>query len=186
MIYTLSLGSAFLLTGALLLLLGGLALVQPRAAEKSLLAFPRSRAWGLGLLLGAAAWAFYLVATIDLGEFDKFRRMALYVIPVATILTALYVEELLSARALGMLVLLAAEPLLESAFLRPEGSRLLLVTFTYIAIVFAMFWIGMPYVLRDQLRWIAATPARLRIVAGAFAGYGVLLLILGLTLRRSA
>jgi hypothetical protein len=184
MIYSLSLGAAFLLTGALLLVLGALALALPRAATEKLLAFPRSRMAGLVLLLGAALWSFYLISTIDLGEFDKFRPFAKIAIPVASLLTAAYVEELLAARALGMLLLLAAEPVLESAFLQPEVSRLFLVTFTYIAIVFGMFWIGMPYVLRDQVRWLTAETWRLRLLAGLLAGYGALLLILGLTLRR--
>jgi hypothetical protein len=186
MIYSLTLGPAFLLAGAVLLILGGLALLQPQATEKWLLAFPRSRGWGVGLLIAAALWSFYLVATIDLGEFDKYRSLAKIAIPIAAILTAVYVDELLSARALGMLVLLAAEPLLEAAFLRPELSRLFLVTFTFVAIVFSMFWIGMPYVLRDHLRWLTALPLRLRALSAFLAGYGLLLLILGLTLRRSA
>lgn len=184
MIYSLSLGAAFVLTGVFLLLLGALPLAMPRPTTAALLAFPRSRMAGLLLLLGAAVWSYYLISTIDLGEFDKFRRYAQIIIPIASILTAIYVEELLAPRALGMLVLLAAEPLLEAAFLQPQASRLFLVTFTYIAIVFAMFWIGMPYVLRDHLRWLTAELWRLRLVSGFLAAYGLLLLILGLTLRR--
>src|SRR5688500_16103009 len=75
MIYSLTLGPAFLLTGAVLIVLAAIVLARPRAAGKWLQRFPRSRAWGLGLLLGTAAWAWYLIYTIDLGEFDKWRRM---------------------------------------------------------------------------------------------------------------
>ncbi len=184
MIYPLSLGTAFLIAGVLLLVLGALVLAKPAAAERWLLTFPRSRAWGLGLLIVAAVWAWILIKVIDLGEFSKWRTHILVVIPVAAILTAVYVEELLAARALGMVLLLAAEPLLEAAFLRPEGSRLFLVTFAYVAIVAAMFWIGMPYLLRDQIRWLAAAGIRLRGAAAVVAGYGALLVILSLTLHR--
>ena len=38
-------------------------------------------------------------------------------------------------RALGILCLLAAEPLLDAAFLRPEMSRLLVTVFAYLLIV---------------------------------------------------
>ena len=112
MIYTqyLSLSGGFLLTGFLLVFLAALALGRPAATERWMLRFPRSRAWGRGLLIIATVWAWLLVLNIDLGEFAKYQRMLLILVPVAGILTGLYVEELLAPRALGMLVLLAAEP----------------------------------------------------------------------------
>ena len=184
MIYSLSLATASCLAGLLLLLLGAVAWFAPRPTVPWLKAFPRSRGWGIGLLVLAAGWAWELIRIIDLSEFDSWRPKLLILIPVAAVLTALYVEEMLAVRALGMVVLLAAEPLLEAAFLRPETSRLFLVVFTYLAIVAAMFWIGMPYVLRDHLRWLTEVPRRLRLVALGAGVYGALLLILGLTLHR--
>jgi hypothetical protein len=184
MIYSLTIGPAFLLVGALLLSLGGIVLAQPRPSRKWLQEFPRSRPWGLALLALATGWAWYLIYTIDLGEFDKWRRTILYLIPLAGLLTALFVDELLAARALGMVLLLAAEPLLEAGRRSPDLSPLFLITFTYLAIIAAMFWIGMPYLLRDQIRWASTSTLRLRAVAAAVAGFGALLLILGLTLHR--
>lgn len=186
MIYPLTLGTAFLLAGFLLLLLGILPLVLPEATERWLIAFPRSRMWGFGLLGVATLWAWVLIKTIDLGEFAKWQHLILIVIPVAALLTAQFVDELLAARALGMVLLLAAEPLLEAAFLQPEVSRLALVIFAYVGIVAGMFWIGMPYLLRDQVRWLTTSPVRLRTGAVLVAAYGALLLIFGLTLHRSA
>ena len=177
MIYSLSLWYAVILTGLLLLALGGAALAQPAAAQRWLRAFPRSRGWGTALLLAAAAWSWLLIKNIDLGEFSNWRDRLLILIPVAAFLTWKFVDELLSARALGMLVLLAAEPLLEAAFLRPEASRLWLVSFVYLAILAAMFWIGMPYVLRDQIGWITKSESRWRAAAFAGIGYGAVLLI---------
>ena len=55
-----------------------------------------------------------------------------------------------SARS-GILCLLAAEPLLEAAFLRPETSRLLVTMLAYLMIVVGLFWVTMPYLLRDQI-----------------------------------
>jgi hypothetical protein len=125
------------------------------------------------MLTLAAAWAFWLVATMDLGEFDKYRTLGKIIIPLAYFLSLTYVEEFLSVRATGMLALLAAEPFLEAAFLRPEVSRLLIVTLVYVWIVFGMFWVGMPYVMRNQIAWITASVARWK--AGCVAGivYGV-------------
>jgi hypothetical protein len=79
--------------------------------------------------------------------------------------------------------LLDAEPLLESAFLRDEPIRLLLVTLVYLWVIFAMFWVGMPYTLRNQISWITATEKRWRAAAVAGLAYGALLCVGGLLVR---
>lgn len=186
MIYPLSLGTALVVVGVFLVVLGLLALLRRPAMEVWLAALPRSRSWGLGLLAVAAVWFWILILTIDLGEFDNWRKIFLLLIPVCAFLTGRYMDELLAPRAIGMLLLLSAEPLLESAFLRPEHSRLVLVILVYAGIIFGMFWIGMPYVMRDQIGWLSASGRRWK--AGAFGAiaYGVLLLLCCLSLHRSA
>ncbi len=186
MIYPLSLDHALLGAGLVLVLLGLVALWKVRAVQAWLVALPRSRAWGLGLLAVASLWFWILILTIDLGEFDNWRRIFLLLIPICAFLTGRYMDELLAPRAAGMLLLLAAEPLLESAFLRPEHTRLLLVTLTYAGIVFAMFWIGMPYVMRDQINWLTASERRWRVGALGAIAYGSLLLLACLTLPPSS
>jgi hypothetical protein len=180
MIYPLALGSAFLLTGLFLVLLHGFGLWKPGPSQAWLRAFPRSKAWGTVLLVAAAVWSWLLVTNIDLGEFSDWRLRLQVVIPIAAYLTWRYVEEFLAARALGMLVLLAAEPLLEAAWLRPETSRLALVALVYIYIVAAMFWIGAPYVLRNQIAWVSKTDDRWRAAALVGLLYGAALTYLGL------
>lgn len=182
MIYPLKLETALVLTGLFLIALHALALWKAAAVQAWLREFPRAPGIGAVLLVVAAVWAWWLIKTIDLGEFTNWRQRLLIIIPVAAGLTWMYVEEFLAARALGMLALLAAEPLLEAAFLRPELGRLLLVTLAYAWIVFAMFWIGMPYTLRNQIAWVSASQKRWR--AAAFAGlvYGALLLLVRVTL----
>src|SRR4030095_12735157 len=81
------------------------------------------------------------------------------------------------ARALGMIVLLIAEPLLEAGFLRPEWAKLALNTLVYVWICFGLFWIGMPYTLRDQIAWLSKDESRWKSAAFAGIGYGVILLI---------
>ncbi|HEX8311961.1 MAG TPA: hypothetical protein VF614_11625 [Chthoniobacteraceae bacterium] len=186
MIYSLTLEKALLLTGLFLVVIHGYALIRSGAAREALRAFPRSRSWGVALLLVAAVWSWLLIKNIDLGEFSNWRTRILIFIPIAAFLTWKYVDELLAPRALGMVALLAAEPLLEAAWLRPEMSRLFLVTLAYVWIVLAVFWIGMPYTLRDQISWLLRSESRWRTAALAGLIYGGLLLILPLTLRHSA
>ena len=68
-------------------------------------------------------------------------------------LVVTFVDEFLAVRALGILFLLGAEPLLDAAFFQNETSRLLVTVFAYLLIVAGLFWVTMPYVFRDQLNW---------------------------------
>ena len=184
MIYSLNLESALILSGVVLLALHSYALVSAGKAQCWLGRFPRSRTAGSVLLAIAAIWSWALIANIDLGEFTNWRSRILIFIPIAAFLTWRYVDEFLAVRALGMVVLLAAEPLLEAAWMRPEAGRLFLVAMTYCLILFAMFWIGLPYTLRDQISWLTKHEGRWRTAAFAGIVYGALLVILPLTLRR--
>lgn len=184
MIYSLDLRSALLVAGLLLIVAGVLTLARLGAVADWLRAFPRSRTMGIGLCIAAALWGWWLVWTIDLGEFSNWRPRILILIPAAALLTMIFVEEFLAVRSLGMLVLLAAEPLLEAAWMRPEQSRLFLVSIVYVGITLSLFWIGMPYVLRDQIGWFNAQQARLRVLAMVLSAYGLLLVVSALQLAR--
>ena len=186
MIYSLTLETALYLTGLLVLVAHALALFTGRAAQDWLRALPRSKPLGLVLLTVAAVWFFWLVKTMDLGEFSNWRTRELVATPVAWWLAWKYVDEFLAARSVGMLALLAAEPLLEAAFLRPEMSRLFLVTLVYVWVAFALFWVGMPYTLRDQIAWVTGAEKRWRAAAFAGVAYGALLLLLPLTFGKAA
>jgi hypothetical protein len=185
MIYSLKLETALVLMGLWLLLVHGIALLKGGAVRDWLRTFPRSKPLGTLLLIVVTAWSWWLISTIDLGEFSNWRDRLKIILPVAAVLTWLYADEFLAARSLGMLVLLAAEPLLEAAFLRPEITRLFLVTLVYVGIVLALFWIGMPYTLRDQIQWVISSEKRWRAAAFAGLAYGALLLVLPWTFSHA-
>jgi len=170
-----------LLVGGLLVLLHAVALIHAEGVRRLLRGFPRSKEAGVLLLTAAAAWAFALVAQIDLGEFSSSRMIFLGIIAAGWLLTLFFVEEFLAVRALGMLLLLAAEPLLEAAFLRPETSRLLLTALAYVWATLGLFWVGKPYLLRDQIEWISKTETRWRIAALGGLAYGAVLVFVAWT-----
>ncbi len=160
MIYPFALKSVGLVVGGLLIVTHLLALLRRDDMRISLREFPRSRAAGTVLIILAVVWSFLLVWHVDLGEFSHLRRLLLGAFVTGGFLAWRYMEEFLAVRALGMLALLAAEPLLEAAFLRPETSRLLLVVLAYAWVVAGIFWVGMPWTLRDQITWVTKTPQR--------------------------
>ncbi len=168
MIYSVTLQPVGLVTGIILLALHGLALLRANDSLRFLRQFPRSRTMGTLLVAIAAIWSFVLIQGMDLGEFARLRTPMLVAIVVGAFLSWKYVEEFLAVRAIGMLSLLAAEPLLEAAFMRHETSRLLLVVLAYVWIINGLFWVGMPWIMREQIAWLTAKMRRYR--AAAWAG----------------
>ncbi len=127
------------------------------------------------MLFADAFWALAIVATMDMGEFTYLRNTLLVVILAATFLTFKFVEEFLAVRALGIFLLLLAEPLIESAFLQPEKWRVLLVLWAYGLAVMGMVWVGIPYVLRDQIDFVRKSKAAWGAATAAGVVYGGLL-----------
>src|SRR5205085_8517008 len=142
-------------------------LIKPDLTRGFVERLPRSRVAGIALLTIALAWSFWLLATMEMGEFSSFRRPLLIILPVGFFLVLRFADEFLAVRALGILFLLGAEPLLDAAFFRTEPSRLLVTVLAYLLIVMGLFWVAMPYLLRDQINWSARTPGRWRLTHGA-------------------
>jgi hypothetical protein len=179
----LTLKLTMLAVGVVLLLVHLIAAVKGREVQSWLRHFPRNREAGIVLALVAGAWFFFLVQKMDLGDFDPWRSTVLVGTPLATALAIIFIPDFLAVRALGACALMAAEPLLESAFLREEKIRLLLVVLVYAWVLFGMFWVGMPYTLRDQIAWVSASEKRWRAAAFAGLAYGALLVAGGLLVR---
>jgi hypothetical protein len=176
MMYHLSLQSAGIICGVVLLAYSVFALAIPDAARDLGRRFPRSWPLGIALLALALIWCFWLLATMEMGEFAAFRKPLLIALPIGFILVAKFVNEFLAVRALGILCLLAAEPLLDAAFFRYEPSRLLVTVFAYALIIAGMFWVATPYLLRDQINWSARSPRRWRALHAVTLLYAIAVL----------
>ena len=118
---------------------------------------------------------------MEMGEFSSFRRPLMIVLPIGYVLVLRFVEEFLAVRALGIFCLLAAEPLLEAAFFRYETSRLFVTVLAYLLIVAGLFWVTMPYLLRDQINWSAKSSSRWHTIHGIAAAYGLTILACAFT-----
>jgi hypothetical protein len=173
--------------GVWLVVSHGFALVKGDMVRDWLKKLPFSTLAGQVMLVIAGLWAFFLfkglnlgfirIPKMDLGEFFHLRPFLMILVPLTVFLVILYCEEFLAARALGCLLLLAAAIPLDAAFLKEPSSRLLLVVFAYAAILKGLFWVGMPYLLRDQVNWATATAGRWRLLCAGGLVYGVLILV---------
>ncbi len=165
----LSLQNAGLIAGILLIVSHALVFVPSLNIAGRLKALPRSQNAGTTLLTIALFLAWMVASCMDLGEFYTLRWLAVYAVPVIYLLLLFVMKDFLGSRGLGILVLLAVCPLLNAAFLKDPASRVLLSLLCYIWLTFALFWVGLPHTLRDQIDWLTRTPGRLR----AFAGTGI-------------
>ncbi len=181
MIYHLSLQAAGFIAALFLLLVSLPGLIMPQAASGWFRGLPRSRLMGVLLLTLALLWSFWLLATMEMGEFSSFRKPLLFALPIGYLLVLRFVNEFLAVRALGILFLLAAEPLLEAAFLRYETSRLFVTVFAYILIIAGLFWVTMPYLLRDHIQWSTRSIGRFRAINVISLIYGAVILLCAIT-----
>jgi hypothetical protein len=176
MIYHLSLQTAGMIAGLFLLLVGLPGLIKPELARGFAQRLPRSRVAGFALLTVDLFWTLWLLVTMEMGEFSSFRRPLLIALPIGFFLVLRFVDEFLAVRALGILFLLGAEPLLDAAFFRTESSRLLVTVFAYLMIVAGLIWVTMPYLLRDQINWSARRPWLWRLTHVLVLLYGAAIL----------
>lgn len=141
--------------------------------------FPRSEAAGAVLLALATAWAAWLAGTMNLMEYTRFRPLFVLAAVALGVTSWLYVREFIAVRALGVLLLLGANILLDACFLREDKLRLVVVAYAYLLIVKGMFMVGAPYLLRDAINWAFASPLRGKGLFLLGLAFAVLLLGLG-------
>jgi len=190
----LSLFKVGLVLGAWLIGSHALMLAKPAMVRGFLEKFPRNQMLGQILLGIGLAWFWLLIApdnmgmisalAMDLGEFNGAKPILRILVPVAMFLVATSVRDFLAVRALGVVGLMVASPLLESAFLKDPGSRLLVPVFAYALLTASMFFVGMPYLFRDAVAWLTAKPQRWQLASLAGLGYGMATLVCALAFWR--
>ena len=152
-----------------------------QAAKQFLKDLPRSYKWGVILLSIDFLWGMMILVNMDMGEFFWLRRWFLTLVPIGFVAMLVYVKEFLAVRALGALLLLAAGPVLAAAFLQPQTTRLLLPILAYVWIFLGLFFVGMPFLMREWITWLLAKESRWSIAVWSGVVYGVLLLVLAVT-----
>lgn len=172
-----------------------LMLLKPAETMGFLKKFPRNQIAGQILLAVGLVWFWLLVApegmgklsalAMDLGEFNKAKWLLRILVPVALVTVVISVKDFLAVRALGVVGLMVASPLLESAFLKDPGSRLLVPIYAYALLTASMFWVGMPYLFRDAVTWATANTKRWHLLTIIGLGYGVATLVCAFAFWRA-
>ncbi len=169
-----------LLLGAILLAKGLFALMAPAQAGQVARAFARHVWTGRTLAAGAWAWAGWAAYSMPIDFMTPIRPWIPFLTLAAIPLSWYWMDDLLSCRAAGGLLVLFPCPLLLAAREETSPLRLALVIFSYLAIVIGMTLILYPYYLRRWLDWCAAKPVRMLISGVLSTALGAVFLALGL------
>lgn len=171
-----------------------LMLAKPTAVQGFLKRFPRNDALGQVLLGIGMAWFWLLIApsglgklsalAMDLGEFNGAKGILQILVPIALVLVCRSVRDFLAVRALGLLGLMVAAPLLGAAFLKDPQSRVLVPVFAYAILTGSLFCVGMPFLFRDAVTWVTASRKRWALMSAAGLVYGVATLVCALAFWR--
>lgn len=163
--------------GVLLLAVHLVALLKSETTQSFLKQFPRNYKWGVVLLSIDFAWSMLIMSNMDMGEFFNLRTKFLFVLPVAFVLVLIFVKEFLAVRALGALMLLVSGPVLTAAFLQPPASRVLVPILAYAWIIAGMYFVGMPFLMRDWVNWVTQTTGRWKLATLGGVAYGAVMLV---------
>lgn len=183
----LSLFTIGLLLAIWLIGIHALMLARPAMVQGFLKKFPRNEQLGQILMGIGLAWFWLLIApdnlgklsalSMDLGEFNSAKGLLQWAVPISLILVCRSVRDFLAVRALGLVGLMVAAPLLGAAFLKDPSSRVLVPLYAYAVLTASMFCVGMPYLFRDAVSWVTADQKRWTLLSVAGLGYGVATLI---------
>lgn len=182
-----SLSSAGYVLGALLVAAHLIALLAPKQCKDFLMKAPRNEVLGQFTLAVGMFWFFLLIAPagdnifsslrMELPGFEKVRPLLQIGTAAAFLLMIFKVKEFLFVRAVGVLGLLFVAPFLTAAYLKEPETRLLIPVWCYAVIVLCLFWLGKPYLMRDQIAWVTAKPIRWTVMAWGGLLYGAAILL---------
>ena len=146
---------------------------------------------GICFLLFSLIWVLLLLAPfgqgigMNLAEFNPLKAKLKIFVIFLSVAIIIWVKEFLFVRSIGLLLLLASTPILNSVFLKENPAKLVLVITAYAMILKGMIFIAFPYLYRDCLSWLMQETKRL-----SFARYYALVLAIlffwaGISLRIS-
>lgn len=179
-----SLFTATLVSGLILVSLGTPLLADHAALKAAIRAFPRSTSAGYVVFSAGAGWFLYNIWNLSKADFGEYRTILFIGFAAVAVLAFKCVPDFLGVRGACAIVLLGAGPFLNAAYMEySHPLRLFMVSVVYVAISLAI-WLGaQPWRLRDFLNWLFAREGRSRGLGGFLVAYGALLCGISFMLR---
>lgn len=173
---------ATFLSGLFLLGVGGLYATKGDALHKWSFQWIRSQTAAYALFGPAALWFLWHILNLSKADFGDYKNLLMIGFGTVAVSSFFVVKDFLAPRGLAVLMLLAARPLLDAAYMQfQHPQRLFLVVAVYVLICLSL-WVGAsPFRMRDFYTWLYKRKNRARIAGGTVAAYGLILLVTALT-----
>lgn len=148
--------------------------------------FPRNEAIGYVLVLLATAWFNWNLKNESIADFEPLKPLLYGLFFAVGIGTCIFVKDFLAARGAAVVMLLLAKLVCDTARWVETDWRLVLVSLAYVWVIFGIWFTISPWRMRDMIDWSTENTARIKTFNGIRAGFGILILVLGMTVFRSA
>jgi len=159
---------------------------KPGAFAAKVRRFPRNTPIGYVLMIAGAAWFLWYLQQESISDFRAFKPFLFALFAAVGIGACLFVKDFLPVRGLAVLYLLAARLMVDTARWVDTEWRLVITTWAYVLVILGMWFTISPWRLRDILNWSTANEGRTRLLSGMRLAFGIFVLILGLTVYKSA
>ena len=171
----------------------GYTLAKPAEVGQALKAFPRANAPGYVLMLAATAWFLWNIKTEDMEDYVNLKIYFYIGFGAVGVGSCIYLRDFLAVRGLAVFLLLLAKLILDTQriymFSEPVETmsewRLIFAVWGYAIVIVSMWLIISPWRMRDIIDWMTAEPRRLVFKSGFRLLFGLLLIVLGLTVFKS-
>lgn len=157
---------------------------KPAAFAAAARRFPRYTPVGVVLTLLATAWFLYYVSLETVADFAHMKPFLYLLFGAVGVGTCVYVRDYLAVRGLSVILLLCAKLMVDTARVVETDWRLVIVTLAYLWVFAGMWFTISPWRLRDIILWATATEQRTRLLSGVRLGFGLFLIVLGMTVFR--
>ena len=184
-----SLANLSVLLGVFLAALSGYSLARPAAVGQAMRAFPRANAPGYVLILAATAWFLWNIQSEDMADYREIKHWFYIGFGAVGIGSCIYLRDFLAVRGLAVFMLLLAKLMLDTQrhymldtpVAHVSEWRLVFPVWAYMIIVMSMWMVISPWRMRDMIQWMLAKPRRLAAKGWFRLVFGILLIVLGLT-----
>jgi hypothetical protein len=175
-----------ILLGLLAALPGVYGVARPGAFGNAARRFPRYTPVGYVFMIAATLWFLLLLKQESIADFAAFKPVLYTLFAAVGLGACLFVKDFLPVRGLAVLYLLLAKLMVDTARWAETDWRLVIVTWAYLLVLLGMWFTISPWRLRDLLNWFTANEKRTRVVSGVRLAFGIFVLVLGLTVYKSA
>lgn len=162
-----------------------LGLLKPAAFASAARRFPRHIPTGVVLVLLATLWFIYNVSQESLSDFARMKTGFYVLFAAVGLATCVFVHDFLAVRGLAVVMLLLAKLMVDTARWADTSWRLVIVVWAYLMVLAGMWWTVSPWRVRDLIEWVCHSEQRIRRLSAIRLAFGLLLIILSLTVFRA-